>query len=73
MFQIVYGREMYVVEFDTLPASVPTPSTSKEEPYVKALIAGLKDGRIDEPGRYGIHHETVAFDTDRYMVWAIRD
>lgn len=54
MLQTVDGKEVYVVDFDTLPELPITWETPEEEPYARCLTAVIEDKVITEPGKYGI-------------------
>jgi|1186.fasta_scaffold443038_2 hypothetical protein len=54
MFQIVAGRQIYVVKFDTMPKLPITSRTEEEKPYALALDTAIREGQITEPGKYGI-------------------
>ena len=67
MLQTIDGREVYVVDFNTIPAT-PITGVGKEEPYAIALTAAIDGGLITEPGKYGIH---VTTDFDGTHVWNV--
>lgn len=54
MLQTIDGREVYVVEFDTMP-ELPITGVGDEIPYARALTAAIAEGLITEPGKYGVH------------------
>jgi len=54
MLQIVNGRTVYVVEFNTMP-ELPITGLGIEHPYAVALTSAIEDGTVTEPGKYGIH------------------
>jgi hypothetical protein len=58
MLQTIQGREVYVVEFDTVPDLPITWNTPEEEPYARALHIAIEGGLITEGGKYGIDVET---------------
>lgn len=57
MLQTVDGREVFVVNFDTMPDLPITFTTDEEEPYARALTKAIQDGVITKPGMYGIQIE----------------
>lgn len=73
MLQIVDGREVYVVEFDTVPELPITWNSDEEEPYAKALHAAIENGLITEPGKYGIHVETSEGPMPIYNIYHINE
>ena len=68
MLQIVDGQEVFVVEFDTMPALPITWNTPEEKPYALALQAAIQDGVITEPGKYGLAVATLTEDDLTYNV-----
>jgi hypothetical protein len=54
MLQRIQGKEVFVVEFDTLPELPITWETEEEKPYALALTAAFQKATITEPGKYGI-------------------
>jgi len=54
MLQTVDGREVFVVDFDTMPTLPITWNTPDEKPYAMALVDAIQEGVIIEPGKYGI-------------------
>jgi hypothetical protein len=54
MLQTVDGREVFVVEFDTMPELPITWATPEEEPYALGLARAIEQGWIAEPGKYGV-------------------
>lgn len=66
MLQTVAGREVFVVDFDTMP-ELPITGVGEEEPYARALTAAIEDGVITEPGKYGIH----VSDRSNRLVWNV--
>lgn len=72
MLQIVDGREVFVVEFDTMPGLPITWNTLEEKPYADALVDAIQNGVIKKPGKYGIVIEPRRADTTmRYTIYAI--
>lgn len=74
MLQTVDGREVYVVDFDTMPELPITWETPEEEPYARCLTAVIEDKVITEPGKYGIE---VKYDKEEnekfYSVYRIEE
>jgi len=72
MLQTVDGREVYVVEFDTMPKLPITWETDEEEPYALCLARAIHDEVITEPGKYGIE---VKHDKDGklYSIYQIKE
>jgi hypothetical protein len=70
MLQTIDGREVYVVEFDTMPELPITWNADKpeEEPYAQALARAIHEEMITEPGKYGVHIEK---DTQIFYVFKI--
>jgi hypothetical protein len=58
MIQEVDGKEVYVVEFDTMPELPIYWRTDEEKPYALALATAIHTGTITEPGKYGIEFTT---------------
>jgi hypothetical protein len=69
MLQIIEGREVYVVEFDTMPTLPITWETEEEKPYAVGLAAAIHSGQITEPGKYGIE---ATRDGDQWVYNAYR-
>lgn len=70
MLQTVQDRQVYVVDFDTMPPLPITWSNAEEEPYARCLDNALRTEVITEPGKYGIE---LQFDseTKKYMIYKI--
>lgn len=66
MVQRIEGKEVYVVNFDTMPELPITASTLDEAPYALALETAIRGGIITEPGKYGIH-----LDGTNYTIYRI--
>lgn len=75
MLQTVAGREVFVVEFDTMPELPITWSTEEERPYAQILGAAIMTGLITEPGKYGLAIEdpTPGSDDLNFTVHAITE
>jgi hypothetical protein len=54
MLQTIEGKDVYVVEFDTMPELPITFANEAERPYAVALSAAIHTGIITGPGKYGI-------------------
>ncbi len=65
MLQTVANREVFVVEFDTMPALPITWNTPEEKPYAQSLDDAIRVGTITEPGKYGIEITS----TDEHRVY----
>lgn len=72
MLQTVDGREVYVVEFDTMPELPITWMTQEEEPYARALAAAIHNKVVTEPGKYGVHIDHDA-DGKFYKIYRIEE
>lgn len=74
MLQIVEGREVYVVEFDTVP-DLPITGDGEETIYAQILDQAIRDGVIKEPGKYGLalNTPTVPETNLSYTVYVIND
>jgi hypothetical protein len=57
MLQTIEGKEVYVVDFDTMPELPLRWETAEEMPYTQALALAIHNGIISEPGKYGIYIE----------------
>lgn len=64
MLQTVDGREVFVVDFDTVPQPPITWATEEEKPYALALDSAIREKLVTEPGKYGIH---VTNEVDRII------
>lgn len=74
MLQTVDGKEVYVVEFDTMPKLPITHSTEEEKPYALALARAIHNKIITEPGKYGIEiveHEDLR--ATEYQVYKVEE
>lgn len=68
MLQIIDDKEVYVVEFDTLPELPITWDNEDEMLYAIALGAAINDGIITEPGKYGIAIKRIDDDNMSYDI-----
>lgn len=74
MLQTVDGQDnVFVVDFDTLPALPITWTTPAEEPYAKALHRALETKMITEPGKYGIVINDDPTAEYEYMIYTIKE
>jgi hypothetical protein len=72
MLQIVDDREVFVVDFDTMPELPITWITFEERPYAEALQDAIQHKIITEPGKYGIAIEKpLAPNVFTYTIFAI--
>jgi len=71
MLQVIGGREVFVVEFDTMP-ELPITGEGREHHYAMALTAAIRDGIVTEPGKYGVYIQT-AHDRTVYGVYRITE
>lgn len=55
MFQVIDGKEVYVVELTDRPWSIHSGGDPKLAPYAMALNFALQDGIVTGPGKYAIH------------------
>lgn len=74
MLQSVDGREVFVVDFDTMPKLPITWDNLNEQPYAEALAKAIQDKVITKPGKYGIHIETsIDPHTSSYTIYTITE
>lgn len=71
MLQTVDGREVFVVDFDTMP-ELPITWSPGFQPYALALEAAIQEKLITEPGKYGIEIIHTA-DHDTYNIFTINE
>jgi hypothetical protein len=70
--QTVDGRDVYVIDFATMPELPITAGSLEDAPYAAALDDAIRTGVITEPGKYGIEIKGA---TDRidYSIYAIKE
>jgi hypothetical protein len=54
MLQTVDGKEVFIVEFETMPELPINWATEEEKPYALALAIAISTGVINKPGKYGL-------------------
>lgn len=74
MLQTVDGREVFVVEFDTMPQLPIIWNTEEEKPLAEILQHAIQNEVIKEPGKYGLAIEPPIGDTSiHYSVYTIKE
>lgn len=61
MLQNIDGRDVYVVEFDTMPSLPISWSTEEEKPYALALAHAIHTAVITKPGKYGLYISSLDY------------
>lgn len=62
--QTVDGKQVFVVDFDTMPELPIRWANETEKPYAMALGSAIATGVITDPGKYGVEVTNFLPDVD---------
>lgn len=69
MLQTMNGKQVYIVDFGSMPELPITAETDEEKPYAAALTGAIQTRVITKPGKYAIHLDK----DDHYEIYAVAD